>query len=439
MLKLFKFRFRTLPIYSFTNFLLLYCAFVITAFAQNQPAAPQSKDLAISRGRIHVGNGSVIESGLILVSKGKITYCGADLSKNSSESIQIDASGMDIYPGLIACNTSVGLNEIEQVKATRDASELGMMNANVRSIIAYNTDSKIQATLRSNGVLIAEVVPEGGRISGQSSVVQLDAWNWEDAAIRQDDAIHLRWPNISRKLTAGENPSTPKQDPYKVQRDELDDFFNAAKAYSQEVTHNEINLRYEAMSGLWNSSKKLFVHVSEAQAMQDAVVWAANHGITPILVGAEDAYLLLDLLKAYHISIVLTGTHKMPMREDEDIDLAFKMPKILNDAGIPFCLSVPGFWQVRNLAFQAGQSIAFGLTHEEALRMVSFNAAQILGIADQVGTLEQGKDATLFISQGDALDIRTQNVKYAFIQGRNLDLFDHQKKLYQIYKEKYKQ
>ncbi len=419
----------------------LLFAFCILGFVNAQqpvPAPVQKKPILILNGRAHLGDGTVIEKSVLAFDNGKITKVGqADNHGLSvSEYEVIEASGKDIYPGFIATNTVLGLNEVELVRATNDYSEVGAINPNVRAIISYNTDSKVIPTVRSNGILMAQIVPVGGTVSGTSSVVQLDAWNWEDAVYLNDGGVHLNWPrmHVQRRSSAKSEEEQRANTEKEIML--VRTFFNEAKAYA-ESKPTETNLRLAALSGLFNGNKKLFIHCGSVNEIMSSVTFAKDLRLNAVLVGAEEAWMITEFLKENNASILLARTHSLPSKEDEDIDMPYKLPSILQKAGIPFALSVDGFWQVRNLPFIAGTAVAYGLSKEEALMSITSSAAKILGIDKTVGTLEVGKDATLFISNGDALDMRTNLVEKAFIQGRSIDVRNIQTELYGKYKTKY--
>jgi hypothetical protein len=286
---------------------------------------------------------------------------------------------------------------------------------------------------------MAQVVPEGGFVTGQSSVIELDGWNWEDAVYKADDGIHLNWP---RMYTIYNNPQeTEEQQKQKMDAAllSIEQLFNDARAYYLNNSPVEKNVKLEAMRGLFDGTKKLYVHCDYVKSIVSSVSFAKKYGIKMVLVGGSDSYLVTDLLKTNNVSVILGRTHSLPSREDDDVYLPYKMPSILQKAGVTFAISVEGSWQARNLMFNAGTAEAYGLTHEQALAAVTSSPAKILGIGDRAGTLEEGKDATLFISDGDALDMRTNNVIRAFMRGRDINLDNVQKQLYRKYKEKYKQ
>ena len=402
------------------------------------PAKAQNKPIAIIGATIHTGTGKVIENGYISFDNGKITGIGdATVVKFGSNTEVISAGGKHVYPGFISPVTNLGLTEIEAIKATRDFQEVGDINPHVRSIIAYNTDSKVPNTLRSNGILMAQVTPQGGLISGQSSVVELDGWNWEDAAYKTDIAIHLNWPNS--RISA--SPFAPSAE---VQREriqktmtELENYFAQAQGYATMSKPDVTNTRFQAMKGLFNGSKKLFVAVESAKDIIAAVNFLKQYGVKPVIVGGAEAHLITSLLKDNGVSVILDEPQRLPERVADDVYLPYKQAKILQDAGVDFAISADGYWQQRNLPFMAGTASAYGLDKEQALAAITLNTARILGIDKTTGSLEVGKDATLFISNGDALDMITNDVEHAFIRGKNLNLDNLHKQLYKRYSEKY--
>lgn len=425
-------------IYSLVCFL-----FLGNILAQQTPAPKQTQDYSIEGATAHLGNGEVIENSLIMFSNGKIKFVGSAKMKIARMGTIINAKGKHVYPGFIAANTSLGLAEIDAVRATRDVDEVGTMLPHIRSIIAYNTESKVVETMRPNGVLMAQVAPRGGVISGTSSIVQLDAWNWEDASIKTDDGIHMNWPNaFSRgRWWMGEDPGLKPNKNYQKNIEEFKDFFANAKSYLASNKSTK-NLPYESLQGVLNGSQKMFVHVSGKKGITDAVNTCKELGIKNIvIVRGQEAEKVADLLNANNIPVILERAHRLPNGEDTDYDRPYRAAKILADAGILVGLGMEGEMErmsTRNLPFYAGTYAAYGLDKEKAVQLITGNNAKILGIDDKVGTLEVGKDATLFISEGDALDMRTNILNEAFIQGRKISLESHQTKLWKRYSDKYK-
>ena len=402
----------------------------------------------VTNGTIHVGNGTVIENGTIVISNGKITSVGAGASSPGSDARVIDAKGKHVYPGLILANTDIGLKEIANgVRASNDYTELGEFNSNIRAITAYNTDSRVMAVLRSNGILLASVAPQGGSVSGSSTIVQLDAWNWEDAAYQMDAGMHITLPSfISRGggRRFGGFPGFPGAGGADAGRsalekvEEIKSFFRQAKAYMQDPSHNNVNLKLEAMRPLMEKKQKLFVHGDQIKQMLIAIDFAKEFGVDVVIVGGSESFQIADLLKANNISVILDQCLNLPATEDDDIDQPFKTPAALQKAGVLYCISDDDDnTRYRNLSYNAGIAATFGLTKEEALSAITLNAAKILGVDGKTGSIEVGKDANIVVSEGDLLDMKTSTVTDALIQGRQINLDNKQKQLYERYKYKY--
>ncbi len=414
-------------------FLLIYAL----SFAQQTPGNKQTTPVTIIGATAHIGNGKIIENSALIFEKGKISFIGNYSNNIQTKGTVINADGKHIYPGFIAPNTTLGLVEIDAVRATDDQEEIGAFNPHIRSIIAYNTESKITETMRPNGVLQGQVTPRGGRISGSSSIVQFDAWNWEDAIIKEDDAIHINWPKTFNRSGwwAAPGPIVPNEK-YNEQITDLKDFFKKSKLNNSKKT----NLVYNSMTPVFNKSKKVFLHVSDEKQIIDAVSFGVKENLDFVLVGAYESYKTTELLKKHNVPVILQRVHKTPDYDDDDYDLPYRLATILNSAGILVCLNTSGEMErmnTRNLPFYAGTCVAYGLEKEKAIQLITLNTAKILGIEKTTGSLEEGKDATLFISEGDALDMRTNKLSHAFIQGRNISLESHQTELYNRYSKKY--
>lgn len=425
----------------------IYSAIILLSlslsYAQQTPASEQSKAIAIVGATAHLGNGDVIENSIITFSNGKITNIGdaTRMKVDTSEMNVIQASGKHVYPGFIVANGTLGLVEVDAVKASNDLSELGTFNPHIRSLIAYNAESKIVESMRPNGVLLGQVVPRGGRIAGTSSIVQYDAWNWEDAAIKVDDGIHINWPNsFSRgRWWLGEDPGLKPNKNYDKQVNELDMYFTEAKTHNA-APNVERHLPFEAMQGLFDGSKHLYINVNDQKSIRDAVNFAKAQGVNKItIVGAYEAGEIAGFLKQNNVSVFIRRVHSRPNNEDDDYDQPYKLAKKLVDSGVLVALEPSGQMErmnSRNLPFYAGTTVAHGLTKEQALQLITQNPAKIMGIDTMYGTLESGKSATLFISEGDALDMRTNIVTNAFIDGREVSLETHQTKLWKRYDKK---
>ncbi|WP_338731071.1 amidohydrolase family protein [Mangrovimonas cancribranchiae] len=421
----------------------LLCASLV--MAQQTPASKQTQPIAIMGATAHIGNGEIIENSLIIFKKGKLTtVVDARVVKMDLSSMQVvNANGKHVYPGFIIPNSTLGLVEIDAVRASDDDDEIGSLNPHIRSLIAYNAESKVVESMRPNGVLIGQITPRGGRISGTSSVVQFDAWNWEDAAIKVDDGIHLNWPNsfTRGRWWRGEDPGLKPNTNYAEQVEEVTSFLKESKTY-QDSDKSTKHLPFEAVQGLFDGSKKLYVHVDDAKGITDAINFKIQNGISEmVVVGGYQALQVADLLKTHDIPILIKRVHSTPNNADDDYDKPFKLAKQLTDAGVLVALQNSGDMErmnARNLPFLAGTAAAYGLRKEEALQLITLNAAKILGIDNNYGSLEVGKSATLFISKGDALDMRTNVLDKAFIDGRDISLESHQTDLWKRYSNKYK-
>lgn len=429
----------------FNTHLLLICllGFAIELQAQNPtPAKAQTKSILVNGVIVHDGKGGLFPDASVGFKDGKIIYLSylkSEGDKTLWDSI-IDAKGKHLYPGLIALNTYLGLSEIEAIRATNDYAEVGGNNPSSRTLIAYNTDSKVTPTVRSNGILMAQITPQGGLISGSSSIVNLDAWNWEDAAYKVDEGLHLNWPSMRVYYGYGndqEEFEKKQKERISKELESIENMFADAYAYQLSAKPSVKNIPLEAMRGIFNGTKKLYIHADYVKEIIAAINLCNKYKLNFVLVGGADASMVLNLLKENKISVILGKTHALPNREDEAIDAPYTLPKKLKDAGILFALSCDGFWQVRNLPYIAGTAAAYGLTKEEALSSITYNAALISGIDERAGSIELGKDATLLLCDGDLLDMKSSNINNAFIQGRLIDLNNIQHQLYLKYKNKY--
>jgi imidazolonepropionase-like amidohydrolase len=425
------------------------CSFnIVASYSQETiyPAPQQSKIIMVQGATIHVGNGTVINNGSIVIENGKIKSVSEVNIIGEGKNIEyINATGKHVYPGIIAASTNLGLVEVTSTKSTVDGQELGDMNPSIKSIVAYAADSKVINTLRSNGVLLAHIVPEGGTISGTSSVVQLDAWHWEDAVYKMNMGIHLNMPaliNRPNPFAAFFGGATPQVDPLKNalnKIEEIRNFLREAKAY-QNSSKEQKNLKYEAVKGLFDKSQKLFVHADLVKEMMVAIDMQKEFNIDIVIVGGGDSWMITESLKENNVPVILSEPHSTPSMADDAVDLPYKTGALLQRGGVLFTIcqdASDGFWQQRCLPFQAGTMATYGLSKEEALSAITLNAAKILGIADKTGSIEVGKDANFVISEGDILDMMTSKVTDAYIQGRKINLDNKQTQLFEKYKYKY--
>jgi len=418
------------------------------AASDQVPAPKQTRPIALSGGTIHTVSGENIAAGTVLFEKGRITAVGKDLILPDGTEI-IDVSGKHVYPGLISTNTAIGLVEIAAVRATRDVSEVGEINPEVRAQAAFNPDSEIIPVTRANGVTLALSVPGGGLISGTSALMMLDGWTWEDMTLKAPVGLHLFWP----EMAIDEALDTKSQKKRKEKRDnkirKIRDTFSAARAYmkakdaesSSAVPYHDSDTRLEALRPVLKKEIPVFVHADGIQEIQAALDWTAEQDLRVVLVGGYDAWRIPERLKQQHVAVVVAGTQRLPMRRWEDYDAPFTLPARLHELGIPFCIATQGGSFMtpheRNLPYHAANAAAYGLPRQEALKAVTLYPAQIMGVSDRVGSIEVSKDATLIVTDGDPLEIMT-HVEMEFIQGRKIDLSSRHTELYEKYLEKYR-
>lgn len=428
----------------------ILAAFVLVVFAagskasDTMPAPPQTKAIAIKGATIHPVTGPDIPSGTIVFDNGKITAIGADAAIPANAEV-IDGTGKHVYPGLINANTVLGLVEIGAVRATVDVEEAGALNPNVRSITSVNPDSELIPVARAAGVLTALSVPEGGIISGQSAVLRLDGWTPEEMTVLSPAAMHVRWPNltIDRRPRARKSVKDQLEEMEKAQK-QLREAFQIARAYWQARKNPgpdfKTDLRWEALMPVFDGKLPLCVHAGTLAQIQAALAWAKETQLKIVLVDADDAWRVAPQLKEADVPVILGPATSLPPRRDDDYDSAWTSAAKLQQAGIRVCIASNGRGaetNERNLGYEAGLAAGYGLPKEEALKAVTIYPAQILGVADRLGSLETGKAATLIVTNGDPLDFPTQ-VEAAFIDGRKIDLSNRQTKLRDKYREKYR-
>jgi imidazolonepropionase-like amidohydrolase len=378
---------------------------------------------------VHTVSGQTLEAGTILFDQGKITAIGREVPlPEGTEQIAVD--GKHIYPGLIDAYTQLGLVEIESVRATIDYREMGQFNPNVKSWVAVNPDSEVIPVTRANGVLLVLSAPVGGLVSGRSAVLQLDGWTYEDLVLKSDIAMHVNWPS-----------ERSRESSLKALRE----FLDQARAYRQarqaQPLRQPMDLRLEAMQPVLDGELPMMVSADELGQIQAAIAFAVEQGVRLIIHGGYDAVECAELLKTHDIPVIVAGTYRLPLRPGDAYDAAYTLPARLQEAGVAYCLASGGRFSatgVRNLPYHAATAAGFGLPIDEALKAITLYPAKVLGIADRVGSLEVGKDATLFVCSGDPLDVNC-SIERAYMQGRKVELNDRHKRLWKKYEQKYEQ
>jgi imidazolonepropionase-like amidohydrolase len=440
-------RFSARPARRLAAQLLMFAAFVAAPAAAQVPAAQQSVPIALTGATIHTVTNGVIENGTIVFENGVITAIGTNVAIPANAQ-RVDASGKHIYPGLIDAYSAMGIEEIGAVDVTSDTDEIGDFNPNVRAEVAVNPESRHIGTARSNGVLVTLTTPEGGLVSGLSAALMLDGWTWESMTLKSGAALNVNWPdpNPRPRRFGGGGPDGPGDDEQRPSYDEqirsLKDMFATARAYRDAKTAGTVtdtDLRWESMIPVVNGDVPVIVSANGVQQIQDAIAWAEAEQLRLVLRGGADALYVADHLAAKQIPLLLTSTMDGPDRSWEAYDESYSLPARLHQKGVRFAItggsSAP---YTHRLPYEAGVAVAYGLPAEEALRAVTINAAQFMGIDQRVGSLETGKDATLLITTGNPLDYMA-TVEQAYVQGREIDMNDIHKQLFQKYMEKVRQ
>lgn len=436
---------------------IMFVALALASFAveatPNIPPPPQSKPLLITDATLYPVSSAPIENGRMLIDKGRIVALGDAASvPDQAGATVISLKGKRVYPGLVSANTALGLTEISAVRATLDTTESGAMNPNARALVAVNADSELLPVTRANGVLAALAVPRAGPaglIAGTSALVQLDGWNWEDMGLVPEVALHVTLPSM--RLNSALYPTLPSQRVEEMQRmtserlKSLEDAFEAAAAYAKARTSDQttpIDSRWEAMLPVFAGKRAVFFTANELAQIRYALSFAERFSLKIVVVGGMEAWRVADLLRDRSVPVIIAGVHRLPLRREEETSAPFQLAARLSAAGVKFCIARGGgefdAAMERNLPFDAATAAAHGLARDEALKAITLYPAQILGAADQLGSLERGKLASFFVTDGDPLEIRTQ-VERIFIQGREVPLSDRQTSLNKKYEEKYRQ
>lgn len=430
------------------SFLVIAAQIIIAS--DQIPAPPQVTPILIQNGIIHTASHGVLAEYDILFDKGIITKIEASIDVTPEMQV-IEALGKHIYPGLIVGISTLGLVEISGVDVTNDYNEVGKMTPEVRANVSYNPDSEKIPVVRSNGVLFVNSMPTGGRIPGQSSLMRMDGWTWEDATVNHPTAMHINWPDM--KINTSPNSKTTIEKQEENRRDalrELNDIMGRVRRYKKmidnrpkEGVHDMAHdLGLEAMIPYVTGAKPFFVHAYEVRQIEAAVHWSKSQKVKIVIVGGWDAWRVTSLLKENNIPVILQEVLRLPVHRGSDYSEAYDLPLKLHKAGISFCISTSGSAfqsaHVRDLPYHAAMAAAFGLPADEALRSITLSAAEILGVDDRIGSLDVGKEASLFIANGDILEITTQ-VEQVYINGTTTDMNDKQKTLYHKYQEKYRQ
>ena len=425
--------------------------FAAAACAQTQPPAADASagSFMLRGGTVHTISGATIENGSVLVRNGKIVGVGKDLPAPAGYKV-IDVHGQQVYPGMIDAASRMGLDSTT-AELKSDAEEIGLFNPQLRAVTAMNPASEHITVSRANGVTGIIEMPEGDLISGQMSLVHLDdSGNNQSMTVVPSAAVHLRFPALiihpvrpTENDDADDDPAAPEPIPYEVAKKDYDEkmaallqFFDDARQYrTEKLAHAagfETNLRFEAMIPVLEGRTPLFVTAVRVREFREAIEFSDKQKVKIILADPYECYKVIPEIKAHNIPVVLGPTLSLPINPDDPYDRSFTTPAELQKAGIKFAIASFSARQSRNLPFQAAAAVPFGLSHDDAYRAVSLSAAEIFGVAKQMGSIEEGKSADLIVADGDPMEVTT-NVKMVFINGKPESLDTRQKQLYEKY------
>ena len=439
---------RTMKLSRRLGSLLLASILALPALAQPAPGV-----YAIQGAKVYTLAGPPIEGGTVIIRNGKISAVGAHLEIPADAQV-IDAKGLEVYPGLFDPVTQLGLTEIGQVVATVDVNELGDFNPELVAATAVNPSSAHIAVTRASGITHVVAAPGapgfelsgGGIVTGQASAFNLAGWTMEEMQIQRSVAMVINWPSIQTRsfdfasFSYKEKPYADAKKEYDKSINDLSDWLDRARHYAQAKVKGspalyERDLKLEAMIPVVEGNLPVLVIAGKSRDIRNAIDFCAKQNLKMILADGSEAWKVKDLLKEKKIPVILGPTEQLPEEEDDPYDKPMSQPAELNAAGIPIAFSSFGTSFSRRLSQYAGTAVAYGLPHDEALKAVTVNAAQMLGLGDRFGTLEPGKVADLIVTTGDPLEIRTQ-VRYLFINGQLTSTANRHRDLYEQYRKR---
>jgi imidazolonepropionase-like amidohydrolase len=406
------------------------------------PAPPQSEPIVIAGGTVYPVSAEPIPEGRVRFENGRIVAVGGSEVATAGARV-IDAAGKHVYPGLIASTSVLGLTEVSAVRALVDEAEVGANAANVRAEQAVNADSEHIPVTRSGGVLLALTVPQPGNdgvIAGRSALLALEGWTFEELTVQAPVGLHVYWPSSRLPSWA---PPAMAEGLRKATADKLAALttaFEQARAYAAASPLPVPDPRLEAMRDYVSGQGRVFFHADEAGSILEALAFAREHGLKAVLVGGLEAWRVADQLRAGQVPVIIAGIHRLPLRRNDPVEAPFFNPARLAAAGVDFAIATEGgafaTANLRNLPNHAATAVAHGLAPAQALAAITLAPARILGVEDRYGSLEAGKEATVFIVDRDILDTRAR-VLQAWIGGREIDLANRHTRLYEKYRQKY--
>ena len=423
---------------------ILLLAWTAAAAAQDKATA-SPRTFSIVGATIHPVSGPDVAGGTIVVRDGKIASVSAGAAPEPGAPV-VDGKGKHVYPSLFPPMTVLGLEEIDAVRATLDKQELGGINPAARADVAINYDSELLPVARSGGVLVAGVTPIGGIIAGTAVATKLDGWTREDATLKAPAAITIYWPDLRINRSPDASRTVKKQEKTRDEAlERLKKAFRDARAYGKAraaektagVPRHDFDPRLDALLPAIDGAIPVVVHAQRLAQIRDAMKWASEEKLGLVIWGGADAWRMADELAKAGVPVILESPLVLPVREDDPYDAQFADAGVLDRAGVRVAFNDGGddASNVRNFPQLAAMAVAYGYPREKALASLTLEPARILGVDGRIGSLEPGKDATLILTDGDILDLRTRVVG-AYIDGRALDLSDRQKRLYERYRNR---
>jgi imidazolonepropionase-like amidohydrolase len=407
--------------------------------------APAPRVVSIVGAVVHTVSGEDVPNGTIVVRDGKIISIAAGGAPDPAGPT-VNAAGKHVYPSLFPPLTALGLAEIGNIRATVDKGELGDLNPDARASVAVNLDSELLPVARSGGVLVAGVTPTGGIVAGSVAAMKMDGWTREDATLRDPAAITVFWPDLAIDRSHDASTSVKAQEKRRDENvEKLKTIFRDARAYAKAlaakgqagVPRHAVDGRLAPLVPAVEGKIPVVVAANQLAQIRDAVQWGRDEGLKIVLWGGADAWRMADELAKADVPVVVDSPFDLPRREDEPYDASFSNAGRLARAGVRVIFNDGGDdpSNVRNLPHAVATAVAFGYPHEKAVAGMTLEPAKLLGVADRLGSLEPGKDATFIVTDGDLLDLRS-HVVAAYLDGRALDLTDKQKRLYEKYRKR---
>ena len=414
----------------------------LLALGRAPETAPAARTFAIVGATVHTASGADVPNGTVVVRDGKIASVGAGVAPAGVP--VVDGKGRHVYPSLFPPLTALGLKEISAVRASVDQTELGDLNPDARASLAVNFDSELLPVARSGGVLVAGVTPTGGIISGSVAALKLDGWTREDATLRDPAAVTVTWPDLTIDRSPGASVSVKTQEKRRdAALEKLKNAFHDARAYAAArgaegksgVPRHAVDVKLAALVPALERKVPVVVAANQLAQIRDALRWAQEESLSLVIWGGADAWRMADELAKAGVPVVVDSPLDLPRRDDEPYDTEFANAGLLAKAGVKVVFNEGGDdgSNVRNLPHLAATAVTFGFPRDKAVAAMTLEPAKLLGVGDRLGSIEPGKDATLIVTDGDILDLRSRVVA-AYLDGRALDLMDKQKRLYDRYR-----